>query len=72
MSITLTNEEKATVVSQHIKNVDYSIYNLELSLIEENSVSSPDVEKISSLNSQLTDLNAQKTALTSELSALSA
>jgi hypothetical protein len=50
MSITLTNEEKATVVSQHIKNVDYSIYNLELSLIEENSVSSPDVEKISSLS----------------------
>jgi hypothetical protein len=72
MSITLTNEEKATVVSQHIKNVDYSIYNIELSLIEENSVSSPDAEKISSLNSQLTDLNAQKTALTSELSALSA
>lgn len=72
MSITLTNEEKAAVVSQHIKNVDYSIYNLELSVIEENAVSSPDADKISSLNSQLTDLNAQKTALTSELSALSA
>lgn len=71
MSITLTNEEKAAVVSQHIKNVDYSIYNLELSVIEENAVSSPDADKISSLNSQLTDLNAQKTALTSELSALS-
>ena len=72
MSITLTNEEKATVVSQHIKNVDYSIYNLELSVIEENAVSSPDAHKISSLNSQITDLNAQKTTLTSELSALSA
>lgn len=70
MSITLTNEEKAAVVSQHIKNVDYSIYNLELSVIEENAVSSPDADKISSLNSQLTDLNAQKTALTSELSSL--
>lgn len=71
MSITLTNEEKAAVVSQHIKNVDYSIYNLELSVIEENAVSSPDADKISSLNSQITDLNLQKTALTSELSALS-
>ena len=70
MPITLTNEEKAAVVSQHIKNVDYSIYNLELSVIEENAVSSPDADKISSLNSQLTDLNLQKTALTSELSAL--
>lgn len=72
MSITLTNEEKSAIVTQHIKNVDYSIYNLELSVIEENAVSSPDADKISSLNSQLTDLTAQKTALTSELSALSA
>lgn len=72
MSIVLTNEEKSVVVSQHIKNVDYSIYNLELSLIEENAVSSPDAGKISSLNDQLTDLNAQKTALTAELSSISA
>jgi hypothetical protein len=72
MSIVLTNEEKSAIVSQHIKNVDYSIYNLELSLIEENAVSSPDADKISSLNDQLTDLNAQKTALNAELSALSA
>jgi hypothetical protein len=72
MSIVLTNEEKSAIVSQHIKNVDYSIYNLELSLIEENAVTSPDADKISSLNDQLTDLNAQKTALNAELSALSA
>ena len=72
MSIVLTNEEKSAIVSQHIKNVDYSIYNLELSLIEENAVSSPDADKISALNDQLTDLNAQKTALNAELSALSA
>jgi hypothetical protein len=72
MSVVLTNEEKSVIVSQHIKNVDYSVYNLELSLIEENAVSSPDADKISSLNDQLTDLNAQKTALNSELSALSA
>jgi hypothetical protein len=71
MSVVLTNEEKSVIVSQHIKNVDYSIYNLELSLIEENAVTSPDADKISSLNDQLTDLNAQKTALNSELSALS-
>jgi len=71
MSVVLTNEEKSVIVSQHIKNVDYSIYNLELSLIEENAVTSPDADKISSLNDQLTDLNAQKTALNSELSDLS-
>jgi hypothetical protein len=72
MSTTLTNEEKIAIVSQHIKNVEYSLYNLALSLIEENSVSSTDADKISSLNSQIADLNLQKTALTTELSTLSA
>lgn len=72
MSTTLTNEEKITIVSQHIKNVEYSLYNLGLSLLEEDSVSSPDADKISSLNSQIADLNLQKTALTTELSTLSA
>jgi hypothetical protein len=50
MSVVLTNEEKSVIISQHIKNVDYSIYNVELSLIEENAVSSPDADKILSLN----------------------
>jgi septal ring factor EnvC (AmiA/AmiB activator) len=72
MTLTLTNEEKAAVVTQHIKNVEYSIYNLELSVIEENSVSSPDATKISSLNGQIEDLEAQKTALNAELATLSA
>jgi hypothetical protein len=70
MTTTLTNEEKSGIVSQHIKNVEYSLYNLNLSLIEENAVTSPDATKISSLNDQITDLNAQKTALQSELSIL--
>lgn len=70
MTTILTNEEKSGIVSQHIKNVEYSLYNLNLSLIEENAVSSPDADKISSLNDQIADLNAQKTALQSELSVL--
>ena len=72
MTSILTNEEKATIVTQHIKNVEYSIYNLELSVIEENSVSSPDAAKISSLSDQVNELVAQKTALTAELTTLSA
>jgi vacuolar-type H+-ATPase subunit I/STV1 len=70
MSTILTNEEKSGIVSQHIKNVEYSLYNLNLSLIEENAVSSPDADKISSLNDQIADLNAQKTALETELANL--
>ena len=70
MTSILTNEEKSGIISQHIKNVEYSLYNLSLSLIEENAVSSPDEDKISSLNDQISDLNAQKTALETELANL--
>lgn len=70
MTSMLTNEEKAAIVNQHIKNVEYSIYNVELSVVAENAVASPDADKITSLNNQLSDLTAQKTALEAELSAL--
>ena len=70
MTSMLTNEEKSAIVNQHIKNVEYSIYNIELSVVAENAVSSPDADKITSLNNQLSDLTAQKTALEAELSAL--
>lgn len=70
MTSILTNEEKSAIVNQHIKNVEYSIYNIELSVVAENAVSSPDADKITSLNNQLSDLTAQKAALQAELSAL--
>lgn len=71
MTSILTNEEKIAIVTQHIKNVEYAIYNLDLSIIEENSVSSTDATKITSLNSQLNDTKAQKAALELELAKLS-
>jgi len=72
MSAILTNEEKAAIVTQHMKNIEYSIYNLEVSVIEEEAVQSPDSEKISALNSDITELNAKKAALTTELASLTA
>lgn len=71
MTSILTNEEKVTIVTQHIKNVEYAIYNLELSVIEENSVASTDAAKTTSLNGQLNDTKAQKAALELELGKLS-
>jgi len=72
MSTILTNEEKAAIVNQHIKNLEYSIYNLDISIIEEEAVSTPDSNKISALNSDITELNAKKAALTAELALLTA
>ena len=65
MTYVLTNEEKAAIVNQHIKNLEYSKFNLELSLVEENAATSSD--SIVSLESQLAELNLKKTALLEEL-----
>lgn len=67
MTYELTNEEKIAIVSQHIKNLEYGIYGLQISLIEENAVSPTDTSKISSLNNQIAEANAKKTALLAEL-----
>jgi len=67
MTYELTNEEKAAIVNQHIKNLELNIYNLQLSLLEENAVASPNAASVSSLNNQLTEVNAKKTALLAEL-----
>jgi len=72
MSYELNNEEKSTIINQHLKNLESNIFNLEISLIEENAVSTPNDTSVSSLNAQLTEANAKKTALLAELSELTA
>jgi|LauGreDrversion4_2_1035121.scaffolds.fasta_scaffold117317_3 hypothetical protein len=68
---TLTNQEKIDIVNQHLKNVNYSLYNLSLSVVEENAVSEPNSDSIANLNAQISDLNAKKTTLEAELQSLS-
>lgn len=68
---TLTNEDKISIINQHKKNVEYSKYNLEVSIIAENAVTSPDQEAIASLNEKISDLNKKITALNSEIDSLS-
>ncbi len=70
MSYELTNEEKTTIVNQHLKNVVSNIFNLEMSLVEENAVAIPNATSVSSINAQLAEANAKKTALLAELSEL--
>ncbi len=72
MTYELTNEEKAVIVNQRLKNVESNIFNLELSLIEENAVVTPNATNVSSLNAQLAEANAKKTALLAELSEVTA
>jgi len=67
----LTNEDKISIVNQHKRNVEYSKYNLQVSLIEENAVTSPDQDAIDALNDKITEINKKITALDAELASLS-
>ena len=68
---TLTNEEKVVIVNQHLKNLHYSKFNIEISLIEENAKSIKDTEQIASLNAQSTDIDSRITALEDKIEELS-
>lgn len=72
MTYELTNEEKISIVNQHLKNLEYSAFNLSLSVIEEQAATNPNAESISSLNSQIAEINAKKVVLLAELEELGA
>jgi hypothetical protein len=71
MTIELTAEEKITIVEQHMKTIAYSEYNAQLSLAEEQAISSPNENNITTLTNQIADILAQKQVLQSELDSLS-
>jgi hypothetical protein len=70
MTIELTNEEKLNIVNQHLKSVDYSIYGLQLDLLEINSTSNPDASQVSNINTRITAANAKRAALVTERDSL--
>jgi hypothetical protein len=68
---TLTNEDKIAIINQHKRNLDYSKYGLEISVIEENASSSPVQERLTLLASQIADVDAKLQALDAEIELLS-
>lgn len=66
----LTNADKLSIVNQHIKTLDYAIYNAELDLIEANAEATPNTENIASINARITALNAKRTVLAEEAATL--
>jgi hypothetical protein len=65
--MTLSNSEKTSLIAQHQRNNELNKYNLQLALVEENSVTAPNAETISSLNSQIADCDRKLAALAAEL-----
>jgi hypothetical protein len=66
MTTLLTNADKLSVVNQHIKGIDFQLYNLELDLLEANAETTPNAENISSINGRVTSLTAKRVVLAAE------
>ena len=66
----LSNEEKLAIAQQHKRNLEYNKYNLDLTLIEENAVSSPKADVIASLTTEINELTNKITAIDAEISSL--
>jgi hypothetical protein len=59
----LTNADKLNIVNQHMKSIDFQVYNLQLDLIEANAESPINSETVSTLTGRINVLNAKRTAL---------
>lgn len=70
MTTLLSNEEKTGIINQHLKNLHYNKFNIEISIIEENAKTTPETEALANLNTQISDLNLRIQALEAELDKL--
>ena len=67
----LTDEEKMQIIRSHIKNLQHNRYNLELSILAEQSVDVPNEALIIGYQMQIDDLNDKTIALENELTRIS-
>jgi hypothetical protein len=70
MSTLLSNEEKTGIINQHLRNLHYNKFNLEISIIEETAKATPETAALTNLNTQIADFNSRITALEAELDKL--
>ena len=70
MTYELSMDEKVSIVNQHLRNISFKKYNLDLSLVEEQALSAPNQERIDAINSDMAEVVAQTAALLLELESL--
>ena len=66
----LTKEEKIDIINQHLKNLEYSKFNSEMSLVEESAAVQPQQILIDEIQGQIDSINAKQEALLSEIDSL--
>ena len=62
----LPDSEKLEIINAHLRNIQYSEYNTQLNLLEEQATSRPSDSAIESYQNDLAQLAAKKTAVLSE------
>lgn len=72
MTTSLKKEEKAQIISSHIKNLNYTKYNLEVDLLKENAKDNPSENALDNFNAQMDEVDNQIAALQTELTAVNA
>ena len=68
--VSLSSEEKISLINSHIKNIQFTKYNAELSIIEENAAVAPNTETLASFTAIIAKSDAQVLALQAEIDAL--
>lgn len=66
----LTKEEKIQIIESHKTNLDYTRYNLEVSLLEENARAKVNQVAVDALQAQIQEIDAQKAILDSEIASV--
>ena len=66
----LTNEEKISILNQHIKNIVINKYNLHVAILAEEAANPVDQTKIDALNNQINAEQAKYDALLVEYNSL--
>jgi hypothetical protein len=67
MVYTLTNQEKADIIHQRLKNLENSKFHFEINIIEESAVPEPKLVTIDDIQLQLDQTNMKIDALLAEL-----
>lgn len=68
----LTNSDKLNILNQHIKSLDFQIYNTEVDLLLANAESPVNAENVSSLTLRISALNSKRAILENEAEPLQA
>jgi hypothetical protein len=71
-AVELTAEEKIGVIQSHMKNVQYSKYNAQVTIIQEEALEEPNTENIAAAQEVVRKSDLQIAALQAEIDTLSA